>query len=188
MYLPACDDEKTTLRNYLEAQLEAVRASAHGLTDDEARSTPTKSSLSVAGLIKHVTWVMSTALAGAGRLPEPPIPLEDFVGSFSWDSGRTLDELREIFDAISDQYLTLVEESDLETEMPSGPAPWFNRTESMPMNLRHLVVHHVEEFARHAGHADIIREHIDGAQAGPLMMAIHGMAGNDFQQPWQPAN
>jgi Protein of unknown function (DUF664) len=48
-----------------------------------------------------------------------------------------------------------------------------------------LALHLVEEFARHAGHADIVREQLDGAQAGELTMAVEGMQGNDFMQPWR---
>ena len=43
----------------------------------------------------------------------------------------------------------------------------------------------IEEFARHAGHADIIREQLDGALAGQLAMAVEGIEGNDFIQPWR---
>ncbi len=52
---------------------------------------------------------------------------------------------------------------------------------------RFALVHHVEELARHAGHADIIREQIDGATAASLLMAVEGREGNDFVQPWTPA-
>lgn len=51
------------------------------------------------------------------------------------------------------------------------------------MTYRELVLHAVEEFARHAGHADIIREQVAGAQAGQLTMAVEGIAGNDLIQP-----
>ena len=43
----------------------------------------------------------------------------------------------------------------------------------------------MEEFARHAGHADIIREEIDGAQAAELLAAVEGRPANDFVTPWQ---
>jgi uncharacterized protein DUF664 len=49
-------------------------------------------------------------------------------------------------------------------------------------------MHHVEEFARHAGHADVIREQFDGATAASLLMAVEGREGNDFIQPWRPAS
>ena len=45
----------------------------------------------------------------------------------------------------------------------------------------------IEEFARHAGHADLVREQLDGALAGQLTMAVHDIPGNDFIQPWERA-
>jgi hypothetical protein len=51
---------------------------------------------------------------------------------------------------------------------------------------RFHLVHHIEEFARHAGHADIIREQLDGASAASLLMAVEGRPGNAFIQPWTP--
>lgn len=43
----------------------------------------------------------------------------------------------------------------------------------------------IEEFTRHAGHADIVREQLDGALAGQLTMAVNDIPGNDFIQPWR---
>lgn len=71
MYFPAVHDERTTLVNYLEQQLNAVRDASHGLTEEQARSRPLPSELSLAGLLKHVAWCMSGALAGARTRPGP---------------------------------------------------------------------------------------------------------------------
>lgn len=49
---------------------------------------------------------------------------------------------------------------DLEAELPVGPMPWYGMDEARPAKLRYLYVGHVEEFARQAGHADIIREEL----------------------------
>ena len=59
-------------------------------------------------------------------------------------------------------------EGDLESELPVGSMLGYGLDEPRPARLRYLYVHHVEDFARHAGHADIIREEIDGAQAAEL--------------------
>ena len=53
------------------------------------------------------------------------------------------------------------------------------------MTRRCLALHAIEEFARHAGHADIVREQLDGAQAGQLALAVEGLEGNDFLRPWR---
>ena len=66
-----------------------------------------------------------------------------------------------------------------------APAPWFGQFEPTPVTKRMLVLHLIEEFARHAGHADVVREQLDGALAGQLTMAVNGIPGNDFIQPWE---
>lgn len=55
------------------------------------------------------------------------------------------------------------------------------------MTKRLLALHQIEEFARHAGHADVIREQLDGAKAGELTLAVKDLPGNDFIQPWRRA-
>ena len=60
--------------------------------------------------------------------------------------------------------------SDVETK---GTARW-------------VLLHLIEEIARHAGHADIVRENIDGATAFPLLAAAEGWPSTPWLQPWQP--
>ncbi|WP_018298086.1 DUF664 domain-containing protein [Corynebacterium lubricantis] len=183
MYLPRIDDERTTLCNYIETQLDAIRASSYGLNDDQARHTPLRSILSISGIIKHSTWVMKQSLAGAGH-SEHAQPAEAFSDSFTPTSEETLDNLLVTFDAVRGEYMTMCRESDLEAELPVGPMPWYRMNETRPAKLRYLYVHHVEEFARHTGHADIIREQLDGAKAVELLAAVEGLPANDFVTPW----
>ena len=63
MYEPARDDEITGLVRYLGQQLEAIRAAAIGLTDEQVRERPCRSALSIGGLIKHATYGMRGATA-----------------------------------------------------------------------------------------------------------------------------
>jgi uncharacterized protein DUF664 len=58
MYEPQRHDEATSLANYVDQQLSAIRAAVHGLTEQQARQAPCRSTLSVGGLIKHVTQGM----------------------------------------------------------------------------------------------------------------------------------
>jgi hypothetical protein len=53
--------------------------------------------------------------------------------------------------------------------------------------VRWIALHLIEETARHAGHADIIREALDGALSGPLMAAAEGWPPDGWVKPWQPA-
>src|SRR5215207_1181124 len=63
MYEPARDDEITGLVRYIDEQLAAIRAAAIGLTEEQVRSRPCRSALSVGGLIKHVTQGMRRTTA-----------------------------------------------------------------------------------------------------------------------------
>ena len=158
-----------------------------GLDDDQLRSTPLRSQLSLVGLLKHATWCMVGALAGAGALDDPPLDVTDFYGSFTWETARPIEERREIHEDMKVRYLAMIDGLDLDAGMPAPPAPWYGLAGGNDVAMRYLVVHHVEEFARHAGHADIIREEIDGAQAASLNAAIEGREANEFVQPWKPA-
>lgn len=186
MYLPAVHDERATLVNYLGVQLQAVRDATHGLTDEQARSRPLPSDLSLAGLLKHVAWCMSGALVGAGQEPDPALDMEDFYGTFALTPQESLDGMREVYGRLTDRYLRMVNSQDLDATMAMGPFPWYGVTEPREGALRYLVVHHVEEFARHAGHADLLREAIDGAKAAELNAAVQGRPANAWVTPWSP--
>ena len=184
MYFPAIHDERTTLRNYMQVQLQAIRDAAHGLTDEQARQQPLASVFSVSGVIKHCSYVLRNRLAAAGVLDVKP-GYEDFMASFTPDEHEDLTTLRENHDRLCEQYLRLVEEVDLDQVVQVPPSPWYGRNEPDDATMRYLVVHDLEEFARHAGHADIIREQIDGAKAAELNAAVEGRPANEFVTPWK---
>ena len=183
--------ESAALTATLRTQVVAARTAAHGLTDGEARLTPTRSALSIAGILKHLatSWV-SWERREAQNRGERGWDLTDedygtFHGSFALTAEETLGEVLEQYDVATDALLAAVAAVDPGAETLQAPQPWFGRHEPTPVTYRELVLHVVEEFARHAGHADIIREQVDGAQAGQLTMAVEGIAGNDFIQPWR---
>ena len=94
----------------------------------------------------------------------------------------------EEFDRAAAEFVADVRRTDPGAETVEPPAPWDNRPDPAPAYERFQMVHAIEELARHAGHADIIREQIDGAQAMSLHFAAAGMPGNQFVQPWRPAD
>lgn len=186
MYLPAVHDERTTLCNYLDVQLDALRTSAHGLTDAQARQTPLRSALSIAGILKHACFVMEGSLIGAG-LREPDERTTGQPESFVLADDETLESVLERFDALRPEYMAMCRAGDLDEVMPVGPMPWYGMNEQRDARLRYMYVHHVEELARHAGHADIIREELDGALAPELLAAVEGWEPNDYVKPWTPS-
>ena len=188
MFGPGMYSEAEVLAGYLDAQLTSIRAAAHGLDEKQARETPCRSTLSIGGLIKHATYVMR----GRDRDRQDPSALPDeagyalFVGSFALAEGESLRGALADFDAARTAYLDDIRTTDPDAGMLAPPAPWDGRDEPTRSVQRFALVHHVEELARHAGHADIVREQLDGADAASLLMAVEGRAGNDFVQPWSP--
>lgn len=192
MIQPARLDEAAALATFLREQVESVRTAAFGLSEEEARQSPSRSALSLGGILKHLsitwpTWQTREACERGERGWEPTeTDFALFYGSFALTEGETLEQVLRQYDDATAALIAAVESMDPDAEVLAAPAPWFGRLEPMPMTARMLALHQIEEFARHAGHADIIREHLDGAQAGQLTMAVHGIPGNDFIQPWQP--
>ena len=188
MFQPGKYTESEALVGYLEQQLTSLRAAAFGLTEQQARETPCRSRLSIGGLVKHATYVMN----GLERRQADPEAMPDeagfasFMGSFALGDDETLVAAIEAFDEARTAYLADVRAIDPGADLTVPPAPWDGLYQPTDSLQRFLLLHHVEEFARHAGHADIIREQLDGADAASLLMAVEGREGNAFVQPWTP--
>lgn len=191
MLEPRTHSESAALAAFLREQVDAVRTAAHGLTEEEARRTPTRSALSIGGILKHLTtaWVAWERREAQNRgergweLTEADFGT--FYGSFALTDDETLEEVLAAYDAATEALVAAVEAADPGEEVLEAPAPWFGRTEPSPVTRRCLALHAIQEFARHAGHADIVREQLDGAQAGQLELAVRGLEGNDFLRPWR---
>lgn len=167
MFTPGTYTESEVLLGYLDQQLAGLRASAFGLTEEQARATPCRSALTIGGLIKHATYVMrqrELRKSDPGAMPDQA-GFALFLGSFALAADETLAGALDAFDAARTVYLADLRDTDPGAALVSPPAPWdgiFTPTDSVQ---RFAIVHHIEEFARHAGHADIIREAIDGAKS-----------------------
>jgi len=190
MYEPACDDEITGLVNYIDQQLTAIRAAAIGLTDEQARLQPCRSALSIGGLIKHATYCMKGAMA---RLADgaTPVVIDEtsfavYQGSFALGADETAAGALAEFDELRREYLAAVAGKDPASASTEPPAPWNGIYDARPALTRYYLVHQVEEFARHAGHADIIREQIDGVSIPRIVLSEAGAPANDFFQPFEP--
>lgn len=187
-------DERSALREYLAYHQSAFLAVAYGLTDEQARQTPTVSELSIGGLIKHVTamqhtW-MSRVAAAPDAPPKDPRPFdeiaEDFADQHVMGPGETLDGLLEAFKAESAKALRLVETTDLAAKVPvPQDMPWLPKG-LRDWSVRWVILHVINELTRHSGHADIIRESIDGATMYELLAALEGWSIDGWVQPWTP--
>ena len=191
MYPPARHDEVTGLVHYIDEQLTAIRSAAFGLTEAQARETPCRSALSVGGLVKHATYVMRGALERL-RTDVTEQPLDEaamaaFTDSFAVRDDETVVGTIEEFDRLRAELLATVAATDPAADSTAPPAPWDGILDARPIHARYYLVHLVEEFGRHAGHADIVREQIDGVAVPTLVMTLAGAPANDFFRPYEPA-
>lgn len=191
MYAPAQHDEVTGLVHYIDEQLTAIRAAALGLTEEQARETPCRSELSIGGLVKHGAYGMRGALQRLNGTDVQETIDEAayaaFADSFVVRDDETVSGILEEFDRVRAELLAAVAATDPAGEAMAPPAPWHGIVEPRPIHARFYLAHLVEEWARHAGHADIIREQIDGVAVPALMMTLAGAGANDFFQPYEPA-
>lgn len=191
MYEPASNDEITGLVNYLDQQLIAIRSAAVGLTDEQARARPCRSALSIGGLLKHVSYGMRGATArltaGEVRTEIDEAGFAAYMGSFALGDDETAAGALDEFDNARTAYLAAVAATDPDSPTMEPPSPWHGIYDARPANARYYLVHQIEEMARHAGHADIIREQIDGMAVPAIVLSEEGAQGNDYFQPYVPA-
>jgi len=181
-------DEHELLLGFLDQQRAVLRLAAHGLTDEQARTRAVAPSpLSVGGLIKHASLGEQMWMGVVRQQAEDRDP-DAYAASFVMDADETLDDLLSQARSIGEETAAVIRAiSDLEQPVPVPKGvPWYPQ-DLDAWSVRWVVLHLVEEFARHAGHADILREAIDGATAFPLMAAAEGWPATPWMQPWAPA-
>ncbi|MCV7009608.1 DinB family protein [Mycobacterium gordonae] len=191
---PPVADERGALREFLAYHQNAYFAVCYGLTDEQARSAPSASALSIGGLIKHVTGMQRTWMARVAAAPDAPPkdprPFEErsaeHADQFVMLPGETLDGLLEAFTAQNSESLRLAETADLDAAVPvPRDAPWFP-SDVAAWSVRWVFLHVINELARHAGHADIVRESIDGATMYELIAGRENWKPEPWLTPWQP--
>jgi uncharacterized damage-inducible protein DinB len=183
--VPPTAAEREALLSYLAQQRYVLRLAAYGLSDEQVRSTPTASALSMGGLIKHVAQVEGNWIDMV--LQKPRGSQEDYLAGFLMGEDETLVKILERYSEAAQRTERVVEEiGDLDTEVPiPRGVPWFPQ-EYEAWSLRWVLLHLIEESARHAGHADIIRESLDGASAFSLMAAAEGWPETPWLKSWRP--
>jgi uncharacterized damage-inducible protein DinB len=153
------ETELAGLCEVLEMQREALIEKLNDLSDDDARKTPTVSSLSLLSLIKHsATWERRwfQIVAAGRRFPDqwPEVRSEDVDESFRLTNEDTVQAV------VADYREQIAASNEILGSLDlDSPCAW---PEMAHRNLRWVALHLIEETARHAGHADIIRESIDG--------------------------
>lgn len=170
-------EERADLVEALRKHRGLFRHTVAGLTDDQARLTPTVSSLSLGGLVKHVAAVEREwarfVVEGPATLPaidwaaidwtNPPAQVQEYADGFRMLEGETLAGLLDQYDEVTAATDDLALTVDLDARQPLPEAPWFEPGASW--SARRVFVHVVAETAQHAGHADLLRETIDGRKS-----------------------
>jgi hypothetical protein len=156
--------ERADLLQTLDKHRGFLRYTARELTDGQAAERTTASALCIGGLIKHVTGIeagwMRFAIGGADAMNSEPV---DWENQFRMTDGETLAGLLDHYAEVAahtDQLVATL--PDLDASHPLPVAPWFEP--GVRWSVRRVVLHVIAETAQHAGHADIIRESIDGAK------------------------
>jgi Protein of unknown function (DUF664) len=181
-------DEHDLLLGYVAQQREVLRLTAYGLTDEQARrAAAPPSPLSVGGLIKHVTFAEGTWLDMLRERPRPDDAEQRYAEHFAMGDDESLSDVLAASVARGEETEAVVRAiPDLGRRVPVPPGvPWFPQ-DLDAWSVRWVLMHLMTEIARHAGHADIIREAVDGATAFPLMAAAEGWPSTPWLQPWTP--
>ena len=109
-----------------------------------------------------------------------------YLDSFTLTEDETLESVIDDLDQVAAETEAAVTAlDDLGDKVHLPAAPW-SPQDPEGFSARWILLHVLEELARHAGHADIIREHIDGATMYELMGAAEGWPETDWLKPWRP--
>lgn len=158
------DADTQILRDYLQRQRDALIWKLDGLSERDLRMPMTVTGTNLLGIVKHVASIEQGYLVGCfGRPVVEPTPWLEMDAEDNADMWATAEQSR---DWVVDFYRRVWSASDATiAELPldaTGTVPWWAEDRRHP-SLHRLVIHVIAETARHAGHADIVREHIDGA-------------------------
>lgn len=159
--IPPSWDERTVLASMLDYVRDTVHVKCAGLTDEQARRAPLPGSplTTISGLVSHLRWVEYywIRVVLLGELDQAPITDDDPDAEMRLALSIPLARLLAEYRASCEQLRQLVAALDLDTSS-RGTLSW--RTE--PVTLRWVLLHLIEETARHNGHIDILREMADG--------------------------
>lgn len=158
-HVDSCLDERGTLEASLTHYRSTLLQKCGGLSGEQLASRPlSASSLSLLGIVRHLAgverWWFTRWL---DRQETTAIPYWDEADEEADFNGGTVETAEQ-------DYATLLAEIDRARAQVAGRSldEEFSRPRGERANLRWLYAHMIEEYARHCGHADLLREHIDG--------------------------
>jgi uncharacterized damage-inducible protein DinB len=168
--------ERADLIALLERHRGFLLQTAQGLTDEQARTASTVSALTIASLLKHVAdteeqwfrFALEGAAAFGGWTENVDWDAVDAAGDDGeWEDTRfvladheTLEFLRDRVEQVAARSEEVLRSADLDAAHDLPVAPWFEA--GARWSVRRVAIHMIAEISQHSGHADIIREAIDG--------------------------
>lgn len=186
--VPPVANEREALSGYLAQQRYVLRLTAFGLDDEQARLVPTTSALSIGGLLKHVSAAERFWMDLVEQRVDVGADARQYEDNFRFGANDTLSGVLDAYEQTASQTAGIIESiGDLGQSVPiPHSVPWFPKDVDA-WSVRWVLLHLIEETARHAGHADFIREAIDGATAFPLMAAVEHWPPSPWVEAWKPA-
>ena len=158
------ESQKDVLVRYLQSAREAVLWKLEGLSEYDVRRPMTPTGTNLLGLVKHLASVeLGYFVVSFGRSLPVALPWHDDDADHNDDMWATPEQSRAdivgLYHLAWDESARTFAELELDSE---GTVPWWP-AERNPVTLQLLLVHMIAETNRHGGHADIVRETIDGA-------------------------
>jgi uncharacterized damage-inducible protein DinB len=155
-HTPRVGDERELLTATVDYQRAVLLRKVGGLDEDELRRVMTTSGLTLLGLVKHLAYVERYwfQVVFAGR--DADLPWSDADPDADWhpEPGETAPEIVALYVAESEVAREITAASELET---------MSAHTDVQVSMRWILLHMLEELARHLGHADLMREELDGA-------------------------
>ena len=165
---PLAGDETATLQGFLDYQRATLAWKCGGLDAAGLRATVGASSMTLGGLLKHLAYVEDLWCSRRlhGRDPAPRWDTVDWKADPDWDwhsaAEDSPEELQMLWQDAVARSRALVTEALADGGL-ERPAAWIDDWYGIAPSLRWILVHMIEEYARHNGHADLLRESVDGS-------------------------
>lgn len=168
--MTASTQERDALIETLERHRGFLLQTAEGLSEEQARTPSTVSALTIASILKHVadteeSWMQFALEGEPDDTPDEGADAE--WGDAEWVDERfvltdaeTLPVLRQRVLEVGERTSEILRTADLDLTHPLPQAPWFEP--GTAWSVRRVALHMLVEISQHAGHADIIREAMDG--------------------------
>ena len=162
---PYAGDELSTLTGFLDWHRDTLRQKAGGLSPEQLRARLEPSTMTLGGMVKHLAFVENWwfVVNFLGEDPGEPWASVDWDADEDWDWHSADEDDPDTLWSLFEREVARSRQIVADADSLDAHAQRRHRGSGAALSLRWIVVHMIEEYARHNGHADLIRESIDGA-------------------------